>query len=230
MGQLISLIVGVIKTATQLRTEVKQDELDEDRRKQDKIKMPITPPKFYKTIQERKTVVKDESNPYSVVSIKSSLKNDVIPSGYSLEQLTDVGFTEDVREYNQRRDEMKNDLKKEFISVLDKIEAEIKKGFEDLSKDDRELFDKIGVIDEPSRNKILEKLSQWKKQINSDTVTTSMIDTVIEILKNRVDMIQDVFSSGEIDKKIQEQVDAAERLKTSQALKLVRRALQVVSA
>jgi hypothetical protein len=229
MGQLISLIVGVIKTATQLRSQVKQDEIDADRRKQDKIKTPITPPKFYKTIEERKTVVKDDTSPYSVTSIKTSLENDVIPTGYSLEQLTDVGFTDDVREYNKRRNAMKDDLKKEFISVLDKIESEIKKGFNDLSKEDRELFDKMKVIDEPSRNKILEKLAQWKKQINSDTVSTSMIDTVIELLKSRVDMIQDVFSSGEIDKKIQEQVDSAERLKTSQALKLVRRALQVVA-
>jgi hypothetical protein len=86
----------------------------------------------------------------------------------------------------------------------------------------------MGVFSDESRTKILEQLAKWKKQVDEDTATTSMIDDMIELLKSRVDMVQDVFTQGEFEKKIQEQVEQAERKKTSQALMLVRRALNVV--
>lgn len=228
MGQLISLITNVIKTATKIRAEVKQDELDADRREQDKIKTPIVPPKFYQTIKEREEVVKDETTPYSVSSIKDSLNKDVVPVGYSLEQLSNVGFVDSVKEFSERQKNRREEFKKDFTTILEKVENEVKKGYEDLSKDDQILFDKMGVTNDESRNKILEKLAKWKKQVNEETITTSMLDDMIELLKNRVDMIQDIFSVGEFDKKIQEQIDLAERKKTSQALMLVRRALHVV--
>lgn len=228
MGQVISFVTSIINTATKLRAEAKQDELDADRRKQEKIKTPIEPPKFYKNIEERASIVKDEKNPYSVESIKQSLNRDVVPVGYSLEQLSTVGFDNSVKKYNERKENRRRELKKEFLSVLGKIEKEVEKGFEDLSKDDRILFEKMGVFSDESRTKILEQLAQWKKQVDEDTATTSMIDDMIELLKSRVDMVQDVFTQGEFEKKIQEQVDQAERKKTSQALMLVRRALNVV--
>lgn len=228
MGQVISFVTSIINTATKLRAEAKQDELDADRRKQEKIKTPIEPPKFYKNIEERASIVKDEKNPYSVESIKQSLNRDVVPVGYSLEQLSTVGFDDSVKKYNERKENRRRELKKEFLSVLGKIEKEVEKGFEDLSKDDRILFEKMGVFSDESRTKILEQLAQWKKQVDEDIATTSMIDDMIELLKSRVDMVQDVFTQGEFEKKIQEQVDQAERKKTSQALMLVRRALNVV--
>lgn len=228
MGQVISFVTSIINTATKLRAEAKQDELDADRRKQEKIKTPIEPPKFYKNIEERASIVKDEKNPYSVESIKQSLNRDVVPVGYSLEQLSTVGFDDSVKKYNERKENRRKELKKEFLSVLGKIEKEVEKGFEDLSKDDRILFEKMGVFSDESRTKILEQLAQWKKQVDEDTATTSMIDDMIELLKSRVDMVQDVFTQGEFEKKIQEQVEQAERKKTSQALMLVRRALNVV--
>ncbi|MHC4834808.1 MAG: hypothetical protein ACYTCN_02485 [Planctomycetota bacterium] len=228
MGQAVSFVTSIINTATKLRAEAKQDELDADRRKQDKIKTPIEPPKFYKNIEERALIIKDEKNPYSVESIKQSLNRDVVPVGYSLEQLSTVGFDDSVKKYNERKENRRKELKKEFSSVLGKIEKEVEKGFEDLSKDDRILFEKMGVFSDESRTKILEQLAKWKKQVDEDTATTSMIDDMIELLKSRVDMVQDVFTQGEFEKKIQEQVEQAERKKTSQALMLVRRALNVV--
>jgi hypothetical protein len=228
MGQAVSFVTSIINTATKLRAEAKQDELDADRRKQDKIKTPIEPPKFYKNIEERALIIKDEKNPYSVESIKQSLNRDVVPVGYSLEQLSTVGFDDSVKKYNERKENRRKELKKEFSSVLGKIEKEVEKGFEDLSKDDRILFEKMGVFSDESRTKILEQLAKWKKQVDEDTATTSMIDDMIELLKSRVDMVQDVFTQGEYEKKIQEQVEQAERKNTSQALMLVRRALNVV--
>jgi hypothetical protein len=228
MGQAVSFVTSIINTATKLRAEAKQDELDADRRKQDKIKTPIEPPKFYKNIEERALIIKDEKNPYSVESIKQSLNRDVVPVGYSLEQLSTVGFDDSVKKYNERKENRRKELKKEFSSVLGKIEKEVEKGFEDLSKDDRILFEKMGVFSDESRTEILKQLAQWKKQVDEDTATTSMIDDMIELLKSRVDMVQDVFTQGEFEKKIQEQVEQAERKKTSQALMLVRRALNVV--
>jgi hypothetical protein len=99
MGQAVSFVTSIINTATKLRAEAKQDELDADRRKQDKIKTPIEPPKFYKNIEERALIIKDEKNPYSVESIKQSLNRDVVPVGYSLEQLSTVGFDDSVHPY-----------------------------------------------------------------------------------------------------------------------------------
>lgn len=228
MGQVLSFITEIIKTAVKLRFEVKQDELDEEKRKIEKIKAPIEPPKFYKSIEERKAVIKDQAKPYSVVSIKDSLKNDTIPVGYSLEQLAKVGFNDSVSEFTKRRNERLAGLKKEFTSTVGKIEDEINKGFGDLSTDDRALFEKMGVFDDSGKTQVLSKLDTWKKQVDTDTVSTVMIDEIIDLMKGRVDLIQDVFASGEFDKKIQEQIEDSQRKKTSQALMLVRRALKVV--
>jgi len=228
MGQIISFITDIIKTVTKLKTEVKQDEFDEEKKKIEKIKAPVEPPKFYKSIEERNAVIKDQANPYSVTAIKESLKNDTVPVGYSLEQLSDVGFDDSVSEFTKRRNERLAELKKKFTTIVGKIEDEINKGFGDLSSDDRALFKKMGVLDDSRKTEILEKLDMWKKRVDSNTVSTQMIDEIIELLKGRVDLIQDVFSSGEFDKKIQEQIEDSQRKKTSQALMVVRRALKVV--
>jgi hypothetical protein len=228
MGQIISLVTNIIKTATKIRTEVKQDEADEDRRKLDEIKTPIEPPKFYRSIEERKKVVKDEKNPYSVTSIKQSLERDVIPVGYSLEQLNRIGFESAVKDFIDRRKKRREELKTEFQTTIDAIEKEVNEGYNNLSREDRILFDKSGIGQEENRKKILSRIVEWKKQVSEDTVTSSMIDEMINLMKMRVDTIQDVFSAGEFDKKIQDEIEESERKKTSQALKIVRRALKVV--
>lgn len=228
MGQIISLVTSIIKTATKIRTEVKQDEADEDRRKLDEIKTPIEPPKFYRSIEEREKVVKDEKNPYSVTSIKQSLERDVIPVGYSLEQLNQVGFESAVKDFIDRRKKRREELKTEFQTTIEAIEKEVSEGYTNLSREDRILFDKSGIGQEENRKKILERIEEWKKQVSEDTLTSSMIDEMINLMKMRVDTIQDVFSAGEFDKKIQDEIEESERKKTSQALKIVRRALKVV--
>jgi hypothetical protein len=228
MGQVLSFVTGIINTVAKIRSEAKQDKIDEDRRKLDKIKTPIEPPKFYRNIEERTQSVKDERSPYSVQSIKNTLQRDVVPTGYSLEQLASVGFKDSVDKFNERKESRRNELKKEFLNFAGLIEKEINEGFEDLSKEDRMLFEKAGVLGDEGRDKILKQISEWKKQIQEGTASEEVLDDMIDILKSRVDLVQDIFSQGEFEQKIREKTEQAESMKTSQVLKLVRRALQVV--
>ena len=112
MGTLITLMTTVMDHADKIKNDQRKDKLENDQRKKDNIIKPLAPPKYYSTIEARRKNVK--SGPYSVDGISSSLKNDLIPVGYSLEQLKKIGFGADVTEYELRHKNVRNEDKKKI--------------------------------------------------------------------------------------------------------------------
>ena len=144
MGIVFGAITGIINLVHTIKSNNKKDKLDEDIVKKKDIMKPIAPPKYYSTIEaRRKNVTK---GPYTVEAMARSLKDDLIPVGYSLEQLRKIGFGADVDEYERRHKQMRDEDNKNLINGLTKLKKEIQKGFidrKDLSEEDKIVIKKI---------------------------------------------------------------------------------------
>ena len=117
MGLMISLGILIVNTVNKIKNQKHQDAMQAKKIKLEHYQKPITPPFFYMSIAERDKNVPD--GVYSTRGIRESLNDDVIPAGYSLEQLENVGFQKDVNDYtsrkNKRLQENKDQFKKAFI-------------------------------------------------------------------------------------------------------------------
>ena len=119
MGIVYTVVTETIDFVQKVKNDKKKEELQTDEVQKDNIIKPVEPPKYYTTIEARKEHVKD--GPYTVEAISESLKNDVVPVGYSLEQLQKVGFGADVREYKKREEEERKENQKKLLESLEKF-------------------------------------------------------------------------------------------------------------
>lgn len=106
MGEVVSVIKSILGFAGQTVAE-KNREQDRDRQKSAaKLKNPIQPPFFYKTLEARKTAedtgkLTGSGSPYTISEIRKALIAGILPAGYSIEQLEIVGFGNETKAYDK---------------------------------------------------------------------------------------------------------------------------------
>lgn len=226
MGAVLSLITTAINTAQKFREQKRQDVIDEDNRKLKNIKEPIIPPKYYLTIDERNEKITEQDDVYSVTGINNQLKRDVIPVGYSLEQLTKVGFDEEVKTFIKRREDRRQETRDLMTKSLLAINKMITSGFGDITQDDRNSLEKEGLLDEKGNKKISDKIDKWISEIDNNEITLKTIDNIVSLLQLKTGITQDALNAAEFDKTIEKQVRDSENVKDNQALMILRRALR----
>ena len=162
MGIVFGVVNGIINLVHTVKENKKKDKLDQDIIKKKDIIKPIAPPKYYSTIEARRKNVK--KGPYTVEAMAESLKDDLIPVGYSLEQLRKIGFGADVTEYEKRHKNRREEDNRNLIDGLEKLKKEIQKGFidrNDLSDEDKEIIRKNKLFDPIENRKYIDKIDSW---------------------------------------------------------------------
>ena len=225
MGIVFGVVNGIINLVHTVKENKKKDKLDQDIIKKKDILKPIAPPKYYSTIEARRKNVKD--GPYSVEGIALSLKNDLIPVGYSLEQLRKIGFGADVTEYEKRHKRRREEDNRNLIEGLEKLRKEIKKGFidrNDLSEEDKEMIKKNKLFDPEENKKYIEKLDSWIDLAKRDVLSVEVLDNMLSIFNTKIDGYQDGLRSAALEKQNKQLVDNAVLNRDKKVLDSVKRA------
>ena len=225
MGIVFGVVNGIINLVHTVKENKKKDKLNQDIIKKKDIVKPIAPPKYYSTIESRRKNVKD--GPYSVEGISDSLKNDLIPVGYSLEQLRKIGFGADVDEYEKRHKKIRDDDNKNLIEGLEKLRKEIKKGFvdrDDLSEEDREIINKNKLFDPEENQKYINKIDSWIDLAKRDVLTVDVLDSMLSIFNLKMDGYQDAIRNESLKKQNQALIDNAVLNRDKKVLDSVKRA------
>ena len=225
MGIVFGVVNGIINLVHTVKENKKKDKLDQDIVKKKDIVKPIAPPKYYSTIEARRKNVKD--GPYSVEGIAYSLKNDLIPVGYSLEQLRKIGFGADVDEYEKRHKQIRTNDNKNLIDALEKLKKEIKKGFvdrKDLSEEDREIINKNKLFNPEENQKYVDKLNSWIDLAKKDLLSVDVLDSMLSIFNNKLDGYSDALRTNDLEKRNKQLVDNAILNRDKKVLDSVKRA------
>ena len=225
MGTLFSLTTAIMDQANKIKTDQRKDKLENDLRKKDNIIKPIAPPKYYTTIEARRKNVK--TGPYSVEGIVMSLKNDLIPVGYSLEQLRKIGFGADVTEYENKHKNRMNEDNNNLIDGLKKLKKEIKKGFvnrDDLSEQDKNIINKNGLLDPSENQKYIKKIDAWLDLAKNNTLSSDTLDNMLSIFNTKLDGYQDALRSDELRQRNEQLINNAVLSRDKKVLDSVKRA------
>ena len=99
MGVIISTVKAVIDFASSAKKEVDREKNRKLQKEADRIAKPIPPPQFWPTLEARRK--NTPTGPYSVDGIRLALSKLVLPVGWSEEQLTNVGFADEVIKYQK---------------------------------------------------------------------------------------------------------------------------------
>ena len=227
MGLLMSLSWNVTNFVLKTKEDKEKDKIEADEVKKQDILKPIAPPKYYSTVEARRRNVK--TGPYTVEAMAESLKNDLIPVGYSLEQLRKVGFGADVTEYERRKKENDEKNKKDLIDALEKLKKELEKGIvsqEDLSEEDKELIKKNDIFNPVQRAKYIAKIDSWIGLAKNDVLGDYVLTDMLKVLNYRMDDYQDALKEQQINKQNQELVDNAVLNRDKKVLDSVKRAFR----
>lgn len=167
-------IIGqILSIGKKIEANILNDKLRKKTQKFQNTINPITPPFYYRSLKERSKNL-SPSHPYSVENIISNLNNDVIPVGYSLEQLSFIGFGEQVENFNKRSDKQKENLINQFKELTKKL---------------------VDVLDNEDDKKYL---SSFVDKLSIDN-TLEEQDRIYKII---IDFINRKQSSDEADKRI----------------------------
>ena len=225
MGIVFGVVTGIINLVHTIKSNKKKDKLDNDIIKKKDIIKPIVPPKYYSTIEARRKNVK--KGPYTVEAIAESLKDDLIPVGYSLEQLRKIGFGADVDEYERRHKQRREEDNRNLIDGLEKLRKEIQKGFidrNDLSEEDKEIIRKNKLFDPLQTKKYIEKIDSWIDLAKRDVLSVEVLDDMLAIFNLKLDGYQDALRSENLPKQNKELVDNAVLNRDKKVLDSVKRA------
>ena len=225
MGIVFGVVTGIINLVHTIKSNKKKDKLNEDDIKKKDILKPIVPPKYYSTIEaRRKNVTK---GPYTVEAMAKSLKDDLIPVGYSLEQLRKIGFGADVDEYERRHKQTRNEDNKNLIDGLKKLKKEIQKGFidrKDLSEEDKVIIKKNNLFDPVENQKYVQKLDSWIDLAKRDVLTEGVLDNMLSVFNLKLEGYQDALRSESLRKQNEEMIDNAVLNQDKKVLDSVKRA------
>ena len=226
MGLIVSAVTSVVDLVVKVKQDKKKDKLEAEEAKKEDIIKPIVPPKYYSTIEARRKNVKD--GPYTVEAIAASLKNDLVPVGYSLEQLRKVGFGADVREYKRRNRERREENNKNLIDGLEKLK-EIEKGFvseENMSREDRDLLKKYNIFNPVERAKYISKIDQWIDLAKKEVLSEDALNNMLAVFNLRIDDYNDALRQEAIKKQNQQIIDNAVLSRDRKILNSVKRAFR----
>ena len=225
MGLIVSIATSIYNLVDKVKEDKKKDKIDEDTIKKKDIVKPIVPPKYYSTIEARRKNVK--KGPYTVEAIAESLKNDLIPVGYSLEQLRKVGFGADVEEYEKRHKHRRDTNRKNLVDGLEKLKKEIEKGFvseDNMSQSDRELVKKYNIFNPVERAKYINKLDQWIDLGKKDVLSVEALDNMLSAFDLQINSYQDVLHQEALKQQNKQLVDNVVLNRDRKVLQSVKRA------
>ena len=225
MGIIFSVTNAIINLVHTVKQNKKKDKLDQDIIKKKDIVKPIAPPKYYPTIESRRKNVKHGS--YTVEAMAESLKNDLIPVGYSLEQLRKIGFGADVTEYEKRHKNRRETDNKNLIEGLEKLKKEIQKGLvndENMSQEDRELLKKYNIFNPFERAKYISKLDQWIDLGKRDALSVEVLDNMLSAFNLKINGYSDALRQETLMKQNKELVNNAVLNRDKKVLDSVKRA------
>ena len=208
-----------------MQLDKKKDKIEKDKDKKDAIVKPMTPPQYYKTIAERDRNVK--SGPYSTKGISESLKNGLVPIGYSIEQLRIIGFGANVDEYEKTRSKEKKENKEKLVSSLEEVREKLKNGLidsDDLSQSDKDLMRKYKILDDGKRKSYLIKLDNWIELAKKDLLDEKVLDDMITFLNLKTQDIQDALKEDDIRQQNKTLIDNAVNERDEKILRSVQRA------
>lgn len=226
MSTFIALASSIIDAVKGFRDNARQDERDADRRRLDSIKEPIPPPRFYRTIALRDKNVMDSADPYSTMSIRDSLRNDVIPTGYSLEQLSSVGFSEEVNSYKKRRGERIMNQRKVLKDSLHSVVNLLQKSFPDLAEDDKRALQQAGLFNDRDVQDLVSKVKRWIMAVDKNQLDSQTATDILQIVQSRLELTQDALDRFQLDKDIQDKISEAQGKRDNTILEFVQRSLR----
>lgn len=226
MSTFIALASSIIDAVKGFRDNARQDERDADRRRLDSIKEPIPPPRFYRTIALRDKNVMDSADPYSTMSIRDSLRNDVIPTGYSLEQLSSVGFSEEVNSYKKRRGERIMNQRKVLKDSLNSVVNLLQKSFPDLAEDDKRALQQAGLFNDRDVQDLVSKVKRWIMAVDKNQLDSQTASDILQIVQSRLELTQDALDRFQLDKDIQDKISEAQGKRDNTILEFVQRSLR----
>ena len=225
MGTVFGVVSGIINLVHTIKSNKEKDKLDENIVKKKDIMKPIVPPKYYSTIEARRKNVK--KGPYTVEAMAKSLKDDLIPVGYSIEQLRKIGFGADVDEYERRHKQVRDEDDKNLINGLTKLKKEIQKGFidrKDLSEEDKVIIKKNNLFDPVENKKYVEKLDSWIDLAKRDVLSEEVLDNMLSVFNLKINGYQDALRSEELRKQNEQMIDNAVLSQDKKVLDSVKRA------
>ena len=225
MGIIVSVAVAITSLVVTIQQDKKKDKIVQDDEKKANILKPIVPPKYYSTIEARRKNVKD--GPYTVEAMAASLKNDLVPVGYSLEQLRKIGFGADVTEYERRHKERRETDNKHLIEGLEKLKKEIEKGFvskDNMSETDRELVKKYNIFNPVERAKYITKIDQWINLGKQEVLSEDVLNNMLSAFNLKIGDYNDALNQEALKKQNQQLVDSAVLNRDKKVLESVRRA------
>ena len=225
MGIVFGVVNGIINLEHTVKENKKKDKLDENIVKKKDIIKPIAPPKYYATIEARRKNVK--KGPYTVEGIAQSLKDDLIPVGYSLEQLRKIGFGADVDEYDKRHKKRREEDNRNLIEGLKKLKKEIQKGFvdrNDLSEEDKKIINKNNLFDPVENEKYVKKIDSWIDLAKRDALSVEVLDNMLSVFNLKLDGYQDALRNENLKQQNQALIDNAVLNRDKKVLDSVKRA------
>lgn len=223
MGQAISLVSSVIGFATKLKRESTQDAREKKKDLVDRLINPVKPPFFYPTLKVRTMNLKPV-HPYSTESMQRSIAGDVIPSGYSIEQLKDVGF--DMTAYELRRTTRRTTLTADLLRSIVLLKKMLKDGMPGLDERTRQVLDRERIFNNVDVLRFLDTVEGVLNEHHAiQKIDSKTVDTLIEMLNSKVSLIQQALDLDTQTTQFQKQVSDAEQQRSDATLKVVRRAL-----
>lgn len=225
MGQVISIVSGIVDGIRKIRQWVVEDKVSAERKRLDDLKDPITPPQFYNSLKDRaKNVV--STNSYSVEKIREALNNDVVPAGYSLEQLEATGFNEEVDDLRKRRTDSVNKERKSLKDAFNQVMMTLESGFPDLTQEDRNALQKAGLLNEQNNKKLVDKIKGWMEGIDKGEVDVSMIDEILSIAQARTAVVNDALDRAQLNVELQSRIKDAQGKRDASILEILNRSLR----
>ena len=226
MGLVQSLVDSTFEIVDKVKSDKRKDEIINKEIQRDKIQKPITPPKYYTTLEARRENVKD--GPYTVEAISESLRNDVVPTGYSLEQLRKVGFGTDVRLFLERDQDRRKNKNNELINHLEKLKTEMENfvNNNNISQRDRDIINKYDLFDELSQKKYISKVNRYIKLAKEDRLSYEVLDDMTRAFGLKVDDYNDALEAERLKDDHRRLVDETVLTRDKKVLEAVKRALR----
>ena len=159
--------------------------------------------------------------------MSKSLKDDLVPVGYSLEQLSEIGFGADVDEYKRRHKQTREEDKKNLINGLTELKKKIQKGFidrKDLSEEDKNIIKKNNLFDPAENKKYVEQLDSWIDLARREALSEEVLDNMLSLFNLKISGYQDALRSEELKKQNKEMIDNAVLSEDKKVLNSVKRA------
>lgn len=221
MGAIVSIVNTITGTIRQIKKDKDADKRAEEKRRLDKIKSPIKPPFFFKTIEDRKKNV--TTGPYTVDNIKFDLQRDVLPAGYSLEQLREVGFGDEVDGFIGRREKRIKDNHNQLKDGFLRLKKFIISDFNDLTKEDQRAVEKTDIKNIHKQKELTDMIDKWIIDVDKDRVSDDILNDMFSILNTRLGIVSDAISSVAAEDDFQNGIRDAENLRDSNLMKISHR-------